>query len=78
MIFGNKTIENRRFLSFSVVFDRANGALFPISFASTVREPGYYWHNIASADQNWWSYLIQAKQIPACFENAPGDHDVMM
>lgn len=66
-------IENRRFLSFSVVFDRANGALFPISFASTVREPGYYWHNIASADQNWWSYLIQAKQIPACFENAPGD-----
>lgn len=66
-------IEGKKLLSFSVVFDRANEALYPISFASTVREPGYYWHNIARANQDWWGFLVDNRQIPACFENSPGD-----
>jgi hypothetical protein len=66
-------IEGKKLLSFSVVFDRANEALYPVSFASTVREPGYYWHNIASANQDWWRFLVDNQQIPACFENSPGD-----
>ncbi len=66
-------IEGRKLLSFSVVFDRADEALYPISFASTVREPGYFWHNIAKADQEWWRFLVDNQEIPACFENLPGD-----
>ena len=66
-------IEKKKLLSFSVVFDRANETLYPIKFASPAREPGYYWHNIASADQDWWNCLIDNQQIPACFEDLPGD-----
>lgn len=66
-------VEHKKLLSFSVVFDRSNEALYPISFASTVREPGYYWHNIARADQEWWTFLVKNQQIPACFEDLPGD-----
>lgn len=66
-------IGEKKLLSFSVVFDRANEAIYPISFAPTVREPGYYWHNIAKPDQEWWRFLVDNQQIPACFENTPGD-----
>lgn len=66
-------IEGKKLLSFSVVFDRADKAIYPISFASTTRDPGYFWHNIASADQDWWRYLVDNDQIPACFEDSPGD-----
>lgn len=66
-------IEERKLLSFSVVFDRSIEALYPISFASTAREPGYYWHNIARPDQKWWDFLVERQQIPACFEDSEGD-----
>ena len=66
-------IAGQKHLSFTGVFDRSSEALYPISFASTVREPGYYWHNIARANQDWWNFLVENQQIPACFEDSPGD-----
>jgi len=66
-------VEERKFLSFSVAFDRSTGSIFPISFSSSAREPGIFWHNIASADNEWWHFLVQERQIPACFDDSPGD-----
>ena len=66
-------IDEREYISFSVAFDRSKDILNPLALGSTAREPSYYWHNIARADQEWWEYLITAKQIPACFDNTPGD-----
>lgn len=60
-------------LSFSVAFDRSPDALYPLTFSSTAREPGIYWHNIARAEQSWWDFLVSQSKIPACFENSPGD-----
>ena len=51
-------IGDERFLSFSVAFDRSPEGLFPLSFSSSAREPGIFWHNIASADQAWWTFLV--------------------
>ena len=62
-----------RYVSFSVACDRAPESLFRIKFSSTYREPGVYWHNIASVDESWWRYLVDAGQIPACFDDSPGD-----
>lgn len=66
-------VDSRRFLSFSVAFDRSPESIFPISFSSSAREPGIFWHNIARADNEWWRFLIQERQIPACFDDSPGD-----
>jgi hypothetical protein len=62
-----------KFVSFSIAFDRSVGALFPLKFTATAREPGFYWHNIARADEQWWQFLVNTGQIPACFEDSPGD-----
>ena len=62
-----------KFISFSIAFDRSVGSIFPLAFTASAREPGYYWHNIARADETWWQALVKAGQIPACFENSPGD-----
>jgi hypothetical protein len=66
-------IGETQFLSFSIAFDRSPEALCPLTFSSATREPGIYWHNIARADQRWWDFLVSRRQIPACFENSPGD-----
>jgi hypothetical protein len=66
-------INDRQFISFSVAFDRSTEILNPLIFNQTMREPGYFWHNIADNDPKWWKFLIVNKQIPACFDNAPGD-----
>ncbi len=66
-------IDNKRFLSFSISFDRSKDILNPLAFGTIAREPRYYWHNIAKADQKWWELLVSKKQIPACFDSMPGD-----
>ncbi len=66
-------IDNKKFISFSIAFDRSKDILNPLSLGGVAREPSYYWHNIASADQKWWEYLVKSKQIPACFDSMPGD-----
>lgn len=66
-------IEGKKLVSFSVAFDRTSGAIFPLNFTSSTRAPGFYWHNIARADQDWWNVLVKNNQIPACFDDAPGD-----
>jgi hypothetical protein len=66
-------IGDAQFLSFSVEFDRTPEALYPLTFGPAAREPGIYWHNIARPNQSWWKFLVSHRQIPACFENAPGD-----
>lgn len=62
-------IGTQHFISFSVVFDRSSESMYALSFNSSAREPGIFWHNIAFADDDWWKYLVQEEQIPACFEN---------
>ncbi|MBS0497713.1 MAG: hypothetical protein JSR51_08725 [Proteobacteria bacterium] len=66
-------IDNKKFISFSIAFDRSKDTLNPLALGGIAREPGYYWHNIATADQKWWEYLVKSKQIPACFDSMPGD-----
>lgn len=66
-------IGESKFLSFSVAFDRSPVSVFPLTFGSIARAPGIYWHNIAEANQGWWNFLVEKSQIPACFENSPGD-----
>lgn len=61
------------FLSFSIAFDRSPDALYSLAFSSAAREPGFFWHNIARAEQSWWEFLVSASQIPACFDDSPGD-----
>jgi hypothetical protein len=66
-------IAERKLLSFSVVFDRATDSLFPLSFSDNTREPGFYWHNIAQSNQEWWDFLVEKQQIPTSFQNSEGD-----
>lgn len=66
-------VNGRQFLTFSIAFDRSSESIFPISFAATAREPGIFWHNIASANDDWWNFLVREKEIPACFDDSPGD-----
>lgn len=62
-----------RLLSFSVAFDRTPESIYQLAFTSMAREPGIFWHNIARVEQTWWDFLVSKRQIPACFDNAPGD-----
>lgn len=66
-------IGNDKLLSFAVAFDRSPEGLFQLSFSPTAREPEIFWHNIADNTQAWWDFLKEKSQIPACFENSPGD-----
>ena len=67
----NSTIKH--FIDFSVAFDRPTKSIYPVSFSSTTRDPKIFWHNIANNQQEWWSFLVENEQIPACFENSAGD-----
>ena len=66
-------VGREQFLSFSIAFDHSPESLYPLTFSSAMREPGIYWHNIAEADQKWWDFLVSNSEIPAGFDNAPGD-----
>lgn len=66
-------INDKKFISFSIAFDRSNDILNPLALGGIAREPNCYWHNIARADQNWWEHLVNLNQIPACFDNMRGD-----
>jgi hypothetical protein len=66
-------IGEAHYISFSVAFDHSPEGLFQLTFSSMAREPGIFWHNIAHADQEWWNFLVKHSQIPACFEDSPGD-----
>ncbi|WP_020564412.1 PDDEXK family nuclease [Methylosarcina fibrata] len=66
-------VGSEKFVSFSVAFDRSVAALFALKFSAAAREPGFFWHNIARADESWWRFLVNAGQIPACFDDSPGD-----
>jgi len=66
-------IDSKKFISFSIAFDRSKEILNPLALGGVAREPSHYWHNIANADQKWWEYLVASKQIPACFDSMPGD-----
>jgi len=66
-------VGQEQFISFSVRFDRSPRSIFPLSFQAEAREPGFYWHNIAEADEDWWKMLREHGEIPACFEDQAGD-----
>lgn len=65
--------QNEYFLSFSVVFDRSSNAIYPLSFQSSLRCPGYFWHNIGNTEKAWWDYLVKTNQISTSFDCQPGD-----
>jgi len=71
-------IGERKFLSFSVYFDRSSEALHPLRFSEKQRNllsetPQIYWHNIGDASEKWWGYCVNKKFIATSFDNAPGD-----
>ena len=71
-------IEGKRFINFSVAFDRTPESLFPLAFDDRNRNPGMFWHNIGRGSRDlesnkWWEYLIKEKTITASFECIPGD-----
>lgn len=66
-------VDNEFFLSFSVVFDRSPDAIYPLIFQSRARQPGYFWHNIGYANDDWWTFLVKKKQISTSFSDQPGD-----
>jgi len=66
-------LEQGKFISFSVSFEQSPFDLFPLEFRKWRREPGVYWHNIAISNQKWWDYLKAKNEIPAGFQNQPGD-----
>ena len=66
-------IGKQRYLSFSVVFDRAPESIYPLLFESRARSPAYFWHNIGRASDEWWRYLVEKGQISTSFECKPGD-----
>lgn len=66
-------IAGKKLLTFSVAFDRTPESLYHVQSSSSIREPGIFWHNIARPEQGWWQYLVDAGEIPACFQNKRGD-----
>lgn len=50
-------IDNKKYITFSIAFDRSKDILNPLALGGIAREPSHYWHNIARADQEWWSCL---------------------
>jgi hypothetical protein len=66
-------IGKKKFLSFSVAFDRAAESLYPLVLQSQAREPATFWHNIGRADDSWWAALKARGEISASWENQPGD-----
>ena len=66
-------VGQSKFISFSVSFEQSPFNLFPLELRKWRREPGVYWHNIANSNQKWWDYLKDKSEIPAGFENQPGD-----
>jgi len=66
-------VGGTHYLSFSVAFDHSTDGLYQLTFSPTVKEPGIYWHNIAEPDEKWWQFLVKRGQIPACFQDSPGD-----
>jgi hypothetical protein len=65
--------NNDRFITFSVAFDRAPTQLYPLMFENRLRWPGFFWHNIGCAKDDWWTYLFEHGIITANFDNQPGD-----
>jgi len=65
-------VAGDKFLSFSVAFDRSTESLYPLTFYSRAREPGYFWHNIGKVSNDWWSFLVEKGQISTGFGNKPG------
>ena len=66
-------VNRRRFLSFSVAFDRSPRPLYRLVFPKPRQERGYYWHNINEASDTWWKYLKQAGQIPCGWSSDKGE-----
>jgi len=73
-------IEKRKFLSFSVRFDRSRDPLYQLTHEE--RAPQCFWHNIGfpvreavhlPALNEWWQYLQQEDMVSASFANQPGD-----
>jgi hypothetical protein len=66
-------IAGGHYLSFSVVFDRSTKSVYPLIFQNRERKPGYFWHNIGFAKNDWWNFLVERGQISTGFDNRPGD-----
>ncbi len=67
------SVSETKLLSFSVKFDRSPTPIFPIAFSVSTRRPGFFWHNIGEADNEWWNYLCRNGVISASFSCEPGD-----
>ena len=66
-------IGKRKFLSFSVAFDRAPDSLYPLAFQNHARRPLFFWHNIGRGEEARWSFWKERGEIGTGFDNQPGD-----
>ena len=69
-------IEKKKFLNFSVSFDRAPYPLYSLTnleYRKGREQPEIFWHNIGRADDKWWSYLSKNKIITTGFDGQEGD-----
>jgi hypothetical protein len=71
-------IGDKRYLSFSVYFDRSSETLYQLRFNGARRSdssvlPQIYWHNIGYSSDDWWGHCVKDKFIAASFDNAPND-----
>lgn len=66
-------VQNRKFISFSLSFDKSPESLYPIEFSSSTRMPKIFWHNIGYSDNEWWSYIKAKKILTTSFQCKPGD-----
>jgi hypothetical protein len=76
-------VGGRRFLTFSVRFDRSKDPLYQLSWDPS-RAPQYFWHNIGLGShattgetgdllERWWAHHLRQKMISASFNNERGD-----
>lgn len=66
-------VDGKKFLSFSVAFDRSPDPVYRLTFRSSTRNAGYFWHNIGWPKEKWWDFSKRASVITAGFRNSPDD-----
>ncbi len=67
-------ICGKRFLNFSIAFDRSPKSIYSLRSKPTREQPGYFWHNIGAAEDAWWQHLKDVGHLPTSFSNRPGDN----
>lgn len=66
-------LNGTRVISFSVEFDAAPSAYYPLTFERRTQKPQYFWFNIGTQNQAHWETMIDKSEIAVGFEGLKGD-----